>query len=156
VITLNRYGLLTEEERLEFVEAVRQSAIEEADDSFIEVDEIRELLHQQEYNDILLEARDAWLSDIDSHVRRLRLEWDSEYAPDDYFDKFRSSVKNFTTALGDNIEQNEIKAKVESSVWSAMLQMYSDYEETPTVTAPLQQSKSKRDSLEELFRDVDD
>ncbi|MEH2530251.1 hypothetical protein V1274_001260 [Bradyrhizobium sp. AZCC 1614] len=155
-IALNRCGLLTEEERSEFVEAVRQSAVEEADDSFIEVNEIRELLHQQEYDDILLEARDAWLSDIDSHVRKLRSEWDTEYAPDDYFDKFRNAVENFTTALGTNIKQEEIKAQVDSSVRSAMLRMYSDYEETPTVTAPLQQSKSKSDSLEELFRDVDE
>jgi hypothetical protein len=156
VIVLNRYGLLTEEERLEFAESVRQAAVEDADDSFIEVDEIRELLHQQEYEDILFEARDAWLSNISMQVNKLRRDWDSEYPPDEHFDQFKGAVENFTTALGRNIDAEKVKIALSNSIRSAMQQMYSEYDESPSVTAPLQQSKSRSDSLEEMFRDVDE
>lgn len=155
-ITLNRFGLLTEEERATFVEAVREAAVEKADDSFIESGSIRDLLHSEEYEDILMEARDGWMSRIQMFVRDLRHEWDRGYSPDEYFDSFNNAVGNFTAALGDKVDQDKIRAEASDNVRSAMLQMYSDYEESPAVAAPLQQSKSKRDSLEELFRDIDE
>jgi hypothetical protein len=154
VLALSRRGLLTEQERLHFVEAVRRSAVDDADDSFIEVDEIRNLLEPQEYEDILLEARDTWMNDINSHVRKMQREWDNQYSPDEYFDRFSTSVGSFAAALGNQVDEQAIAATLHKSVSRAISQMFSEYEEPPHTSSPMQQSKSKRDSLEELFRDV--
>jgi hypothetical protein len=156
IIALHRYGLLSEKERLVFVEAVRRAAVQDADDSFIEVDGIRELLTPQEYEDILLEARDEWLSNIPEYVERMRLDWDSEYSPEDYFDRFERAVANFTNALAGQLNEQAIKSTLELSVKGAIREMRSMYEESPSLSPPIQQSPAKRDSLEELFRDVDD
>ncbi|MET4212461.1 hypothetical protein, partial [Bradyrhizobium sp. LA2.1] len=156
VLVLHRHGLLSEEERLDFVEAVRRSAVDDADDSFIEMDELRAILEQDEFDDILLEVRDAWMSDIDSQVQKLQSEWSSSYDPADYFDRFKSAVSKFTTALGPQVDEAAVKAALATSIRSAEEQMYSEYEETPAIDAPLQQSQPKSDSLEDLFRDIDD
>jgi hypothetical protein len=110
-VALSRHGLLSEEERLDFVEAVRRAAVEDADDSFIELQSIRDLLDPQEYEDILLEARDAWMNDIGAFVTKLRHDWDNSYSPDDYFDRFREAVDRFAEALGSHVDGRSISRR---------------------------------------------
>lgn len=78
-IALHRFNLLTEEERARFVECVRNAAVDEADDSFIDLPEIGAMLTEHEYQDILQEVTDTWLDKPETLVTRIRREWSSEY-----------------------------------------------------------------------------
>jgi hypothetical protein len=156
VLALYRHNLLTEEERLKYVEIVRRAAVDEADDSFIEITEIGAVLTPTEYHDILLEVRDSWLTDVGTFVDRLGRNWDTQYAPDDYFDRFKNAAKNFTNALSAEIDASAVQHVVDTTIRTAIIKLQSSYEEPPATPAPRQQSKSKKDSLEELFRDVSD
>lgn len=153
-IALKRHGLLTEDEREKFVDAVRNSAVNSADDSFIEVPEIGAMLTGQEHSDILKEVREDWMSNIPEYIDRLCDDWDKQYEPDDYFDTFRSAVKNFANAMPAAVDTAAVTETLKNSIKLAVWRMQDDYEEPPSVDTPVQQSKSKSDSLEDLFRDV--
>jgi hypothetical protein len=155
-VALHRYGLLGEEERLKYVEIVRRAAVDEADDSLIESPEIRAILTNDEYSDVLSEVRSAWMDDIPAFVDHLRSNWDNEYAPDDYFDRFKTAAKNFTNALSSEIDVATVTRNVDVTVRSAIFEMQLSYEEPSSTVAPLQQSEAKQGSLEDLFRDVSD
>jgi hypothetical protein len=143
-------------ERLKYVEIVRRAAVDEADDSVIESPEIRAILTNDEYSDVLSEVRMAWMNDIPAFVDHLRSSWDSEYAPDDYFDRFKTAAKNFTNALSTQIDVAAVTRNVDATVRSAIVEMQLSYEEPSSTAAPPQQSEAKQGSLEELFRDVSD
>jgi hypothetical protein len=156
-LTLKRHGLLTEKNRRIFVDAVRHSAVEEADDSFIEDREIAEILTAQEQDDILSDARDAWVNEanIESYVSKLGREWDNQYSPEDHFDNFKKAASNFAKALIGQVDEQQIKRAVEESIRTEVRSMMVRYDEEPRTSAPLQQSKPPSGSLEELFRDVE-
>jgi hypothetical protein len=155
-LALRRLRLLKEEERLVFVEAIRSAAVENADSSFLDVDEIREVLTDEELEGILAEVKGSWFRDIPKFVDSLRSQWDREYSPYDYFDEFRRSVKHFSEALLDPSAQVKIHRQLETSLQQAIHTMYPYYEEETSTTAPIQQSAAKEGSMEQLFRDVDE
>jgi hypothetical protein len=156
IVALHRLGLLSEDERLQFVEVVRRSAVKDADDSFIEVPEIAAMLTPREHSDILTEVHDAWFSDIPAFVAQLSKDWDSNYSPDDYFDNFRSAARTFAAELAGDIDERKVNATLEQSIKNAIDRLLPAYEDTPTSSTPLPQSAATSDSLEELFRDIDE
>jgi hypothetical protein len=154
-LTLWRYGLIAEEERQVFVESIRRNATQDADDSFLEVDGIANVLTRDERAEILNEVKNGWFGDIPGFVDHLRGEWDEQYSPDDYFHRFQESVKSFSRVIAGSRRQQQISAQLDHSVNKALQRMWPNYEESPSVTAPIQQSAAKKSSIEELFRDVD-
>jgi hypothetical protein len=156
LLALRRMGLLKEEERLTFVESVRQAAVEKADSSFLEVQAIRNVLTQGEFTSILEEVRNGWFQNIPTFVRELRGEWDRQYSPDDYFEEFRKSVKRFSDVLLSAPMRSKVNEKLEVTLKQAVFAMYPDYDEEESTPAPRQQSAAKESSLDDLFRDVDE
>jgi len=154
--TLNRLGLLNEDRRLEFVEEVRAAAVEEADDSFLDDDGIANTLTESERDGILADVETEVLGKLSDHVERLRGIWDRDYEPNSYFETLRESVNRFAEALGTRIDLDLIKASTESCIRSAVWLMEDYYVPDPKSAAPAQQSAAKADSLDELFRDVDE
>tara|TARA_R110002074_G_C12554346_1_gene666930 strand:- start:834 stop:3044 length:2211 start_codon:yes stop_codon:yes gene_type:complete len=156
LVTLHTQGLLAEDRRLKFVEQVRAAAVEEADDSFLEKDEIGAVLTDEEIESILDDVKLEVIDKIDEHVERLAEEWDTDYAPEDYFDTFQSSVKRFSAALECRMDIGEVNQSVKRIIRYAVDEMNERYEPPSSESAPTQQSISKEDSLSDLFRDIAD
>lgn len=155
--TLNQQGLLPEERRLAFVEEVRSAAVEDVDASFLENDGIAGTLTKAEQLSILEDVNAEVLGKLDEHVYRVRENWDRDYDPEEHFDKFRSSVKIFAEALSADVEPTVITHSVERLIESAVHKMRERYAPTSSSSAtPTQQSAAKADSLDDIFRDVDE
>ena len=153
---LNEQGLLPEENRLSFVQEVRTATIEDADDSFLDYDPIARLLTDAERENLLDEVEMEVLLNLPRHINRLRKEWDNDYDPDDYFDTLRDSVRHFTEALAGRIDAEKVESLSEKYIQDAVCDMQEEYTPTPSSPVPVQQSAAKADSLDELFRDVDE
>ena len=134
-LAMHRFGLLSEEERSTFVDRVRESAIDEADDSFVDVPDIGALLSEDEYNEILHEVKNGWLENPAAQISRVRRDWDSEYPPEDQFDQLKNSVTTFARALAGQVNEDAVKSAFQSSVNTAIRSMLEEYEE-PSSAAP--------------------
>lgn len=154
--TLNGLGLLSEDRRLKFVEEVRAAAVEDADDSFLDDEGIANTLTTSERDSILADVETEVLGKLSDHVDRLRETWDRDYEPNNYFDTLRESVNRFAEALGARVDLNLIKRSTESHIQSAVWLMEDNYVPDSKSATPAQQSAAMADSLDELFRDVDE
>ena len=151
-IILYKHGLISQEQRVRFVDTVRQAAVDDADSSFLDHDGIRALLTDEERQNLLEEVDQNVLNDLERHVDRIRDSWDKDYDPDDHFDQLRSSIKAFATAIS-----AQVPPFMNILIRSAVDSMREEYEPVSTSSAaPTQQSAAKTDSLDDLFRDVDD
>lgn len=153
--SLYKQGLLPIQRRLQFVEDVRQAAVEDADDSFLESEDIAAVLTADEKTDILNEVDQAVLGKLKYHVDRLRRDWDRAYDPNDHFDVLRASIWNFAKALG-RPDAELVKSSAEKYINDAISKMVDQFNSSSTASVPTQQSAAKADSLNELFRDVDE
>lgn len=156
IAALHIHGLLSEEQRLAFVEKVRTAAIEEADDSFLASETIGAMLTDAERAAILDEVEAKVLGRIEQHVDRVRLQWDRDYDPNDYFDDLRSSVQHFAESLSARVDVDAILISMEVKISDAVSKLEDAYEPPSSSPIPTQQSAAKTDSLDEIFRDVDE
>ena len=141
--TLHRFGLLSEERRQAFVEDVRAAAVEEADDSFLESDDIFSVLTPAERDGILMDVETEVFGRLDSHIERVRDGWDHDYDPNDHFDTFRTSLSRFTEALVGRVDPAVVKQSTEQRIRSAVRLMADDYVPDTARVAPTQQSVAR-------------
>ena len=153
---LHAQGLLPEEQRLAFVENVRAAAVEDADDSFIDYQAVARVLTDEERESILNDVEISVLGRLAQHVERLQEGWDQDYDPNDYFDTLRTAIDHFARALVARVDIDVVFAELERCISKAVWQMESDYIPDPETPVPIQQSAAKADSLDEIFRDVDE
>jgi hypothetical protein len=154
--TLHSQGLLPEERRLKFVQEVRVAAIDEADSSFLQDDGIFETLTGAERTEILDDIEREVLARLPQHVDRVKETWDSDYDPGDHFDEFQASIMRFAEALSDRLPVSNIRSSLTLHIRRAVESMEEDYQQPTPTAAPVQQSAAKADSLDDLFRDVDE
>ncbi len=114
--TLHVQGLLPEPLRANFVQAVRSAALQEADASFLEDDELGAVLTKNEHQSLLRAIEEELMPSLSSLVTKLSGEWDSDYQPDEHFDKFESSIKLFSKALSEQKDYSATIAKVSSQI----------------------------------------
>lgn len=153
---LHSQGLLPEELRLNFVDSVRRAAVEEADASFLDEPCLGAVLTSGEEQSIL-DAIDAELMpNLSRIVTKLRGEWDSDYAPDDYFDYFEHSIKLFSEALAERSDHSPTLAKVSEEIRSAISSMNEIFEPPQSTSAPTASSTPASAGLFNIFRDVDE
>ena len=69
---------------------------------------------------------------------------------------FCTSIRNFAGALADRVDVELLTRTTELHIRSAIRGMEEDYVPETQTIAPTQQSAAKADSLDELFRDVDE
>lgn len=153
---LHRQGLLPEVYRQKFVEEVHAAAIEDADASFLENEEIGEVLSVAERSAILDDVETRVLGDLEEHVTHVRRNWDRDYDPESQFETLRASIEIFGKALDERIDYGAVMKSADTRIRYAIRMMEAEYQPSPSSEAPLQQSAAKADSLDELFRDVDE
>lgn len=156
LITLHKQQLLPEEYLRQFIMEVHEAAVDWADDSFLENDDIRSVIPEAERNKILGDVKLKVLGNTSKHINRVRDDWDTDYNPHDCFDELKSSFQSFIKALADEIDSDDILKQIECSIQSAIWEMEDDWEDSSVNDEPLLQSASIEQGLEELFRDVDE
>ena len=154
--TLHSQGLLPEERRLKFVQVVREVAIEEADSSFLEDISVCETLTDEEMTSILDDIENELMPNLSQHVDRVKAAWDNNYDPGNHFDDFRASIMRFADALSDRLPINTVKSSLDLHIRYSIESMEEDYQQPEPTPAPAQQSAAKEESLDDLFRDVDE
>ena len=95
LVRLFEMSLLPEEVRKNFVECVRELALEEADASFLEDANLRSIFTEDEIDSILREVETQVLKRIPEHIQRVRNEWNTDYDPEEYFEPLRRSIEAF-------------------------------------------------------------
>ena len=153
---LHRQNLLSETKRLEFVAEVRAATCLEADDSILLSEEIAAVLTESEREIIINEAKKEVLEQPQRHIDRLRENWDGSYDPNDYFDELKSSFRSFAKILSTHSDVDALLKTAEKQISYTITDMEDTYDPPGTVDTPIQQSEAHSDSLEELFRDIDD
>ena len=153
---LHSFRLLPEDHRVSFVNDVRAAAIDEADSSFLDNAEIKSVLLDEEVSDILEEVRLNFSDKISAHIDRVKKEWDGYGDPSDHFENLRESLKSFCMALGDSIDNAKISMSIKELVDSAVDEMIESHQMDSEHEMPSPQTPTKSDSLEEIFRDVND
>jgi hypothetical protein len=153
--TFHQQGLLSEELRTNFVDAVRNAAIQDADASFLEDPLLGAVLTNTERESILQLVQIALMPNIESRIKSLRTKWDSDYPPDDYFDEFENSIKLFTEALP-NSSKAQTMAKVKAHIWQEVSSMYEKYDPPSPTSAPTSMPTPASGGLSSVFRDIDE
>jgi hypothetical protein len=154
--TLHDQDLLPDELRLNFVEALRSAAVEEADASFLDDPSLGAVLTSDERQSIL-DAVDAELMPhLSEMVSKLQGEWDSDYPPDDHFDNFERSIKLFSDALADRTDYSQTLARAATEIRTAISSMSEKFEPPSSTSAPTASSTPSSTGLFNIFRDVDE
>ncbi len=156
VATLHAQGLLPEEIRIAFVDHVRWGVVEEADSSFLDDDDLQNVLTKKERDDLLTLAEAEVLGNIFRHVDRLREDWCADSSPEDYFEQFEDALKSFARALSDRINYNEILMSAQAEISYAISSMNEKYEPSSSTSAPTASSTPQNTPLANLFRDIED
>lgn len=156
VATLHGQGLLPEDIRLTFVEAVRTAAVDDADSSFLDSHTLQSVLTDSEKHDILLDVELNLFPNIAVHVSRLRDEWDKNSEPEEYFEEFGDAIKRFADELRAGTSKQDILEDVRTKVREAVAIMNADYEPSPSTSAPTSLSPTRSTPLTNLFRDIDE
>lgn len=156
VATLYAQGLLPEEIRSEFVNHIRRGVVEEADSSFLDDDDIQNILTKNERDELLELAETEVLGNVTHHVDRLREEWDSDFSPEDYFEQLRCAFVSFATACSGKIDVEKVVKVAETEISYAISSMNEDYEPISSTSAPTALSTPQNTSLINLFRDIDE
>lgn len=154
--TLHSQGLLPDEIRSTFVDYVRRGVVEDADSSFLDDDDIRNVLAEEEFDELLLLAETEVLGNVSRHVDRLRDQWVGDSSPDDYFEHLEGALNSFADALSDKIDKDEILISAHSDISYAVSGMNEEYEPSSSTSAPTSSSTPQSTPLTNLFRDVDE
>jgi len=156
LVTLYQQGLLPEANRLEFVEALRAAVIDEADDSFLERNDIAALLSDEEQADLLDAVRTHVLPNVDSYIKRARGHWNRDYDPNSHFTELRESLKRLADAVSDAEKKQTYRTYVDTKIDEVIYDLEASYDPPTSVESPRQQSDPVSDSLGDIFRDVDE
>lgn len=154
--TLFEQGLLPEKIRKWFADKVRDLALDFADSSFLENEDISGVLTEEERCEILDQVEDKILNRMRDHVRNVASNWDRDYDPNNHFDEIENSLNCFADALADRIDVPTFKKNLNQYIVDRIWEMEEEYKPPSSTTNPIQQSAPKAGSLEDLFRDVDE
>lgn len=156
VATLHAQGLLPENIRSEFIDHVRRGVIEEADSSFLDDEDIQNVLTMEEREDLLTLAETEVLDKVARHVDRLRGDWDGDASPEDYFEQFEDALKAFAKALSDRIDDKKVLMSAQGDISYAVSSMNEEYQPSSSTSAPTASSTPQNTPLANLFRDIDE
>lgn len=155
-IRLYEQGVLPEDARLRFVEAVREAVAENADSSAFDGGSVEGLMTDEEKESILMEAKESVLNRLWEHVRQQRAKWKADYPPEDHFTVFQTDVERLIERVLEPATRIVAKATLRSEIYDAVSEMNEGYEAPSSTAAPTALSRPANAALANLFRDVDE
>lgn len=155
-IKLHDQGLLPSEHLQKLKGALENAAIEYADASVLQEPRLGALFTDDEREAFLDRIETELFQRVDDQISRLRADWDSDTPPDDYFDLFESALRTFVNALSGRGDYSGVLLAASDGISSALIDMYDDYNPSPSTTAPTSSSTPQHAVLSSLFRDIDE
>lgn len=92
IVRLHEYGLLPEQKRIESVERIRKLAVDVPDSGFLR-EEMRKLLTQTEFEQIIKQVRSELLPNLNDQVDDLRSDYNGKDDPESYFYELQRSLE---------------------------------------------------------------
>lgn len=155
-IKLHDQGLLPSEHLQKLKGALENAAIEYADASVLQEPQLGALFTDDEREAFLDRIETELFQRVDDQISRLRADWDSDTPPNDYFDLFESALRTFVNALSGRGDYSGVLLAASDGISSALIDMYDDYNPSPSTTAPTSSSTPQHAVLSSLFRDIDE
>jgi hypothetical protein len=155
--TLHYQGLLPDDIRGRFAKLATEAALEEADASLLEDDELLFVLTDDEREEFFNSVKGSLLSLVDVFVQHYRQSWDSDYAPEDHFSQLEDDFVKFVKIVEDDDQRRKLMSKLRTQVTLAVDRLNEDYEAPESVEPPVRRSGSSAPTVEDsIFRDVDE
>lgn len=152
---IHSQGQLPEGLRVSLVDELRNALINKADDSFIDNLLISSVLTKSEKEEFFEIARNKVLENISEYINEKKVEWDSDYDPENYFDEIKYSLVNLVKNVFNPEEVLGKIIKINIEVDMGIRDLNKEYQPSIYSDAPTTQRSIEIDSLDELFRDVD-
>jgi len=159
LISLHQQGLLSEELRSGFAEAVLDALVEKADPTVFEMAFINQVLTESEMAQAVQLAKNQTLQRIPEYVSSMRGEWNRETSPEDHFyglEQALTTIKDGIAKATDEPFATDPLTKLHTEVQAAVWQMESEYDPPSSTSAPVASSTPQNAVLHTLFRDVDE
>jgi len=153
---LYRFGLVSEEKRLEFVEELKWAVENEADPSFTSDEDMRSVLTSEEYDELCQIAKESVIGDVLAHVARVRRAWDTDYDPEEHFHSLLSALESLGALVLQDDERMQLRRKAAEAVENAIEDMRERYSPRGEVDAPSEAATHTVSEMESIFRDVDE
>lgn len=108
LVSLQKYGLLPEAVRVCAVNEIKNLAISVPDSGFLR-DEIRSLLSDNEFSEILSEVKGKLLPNLEGLVDDWKADYSFEHDPDSYFDELKTAIDDYKSIFsGDDESEKHI------------------------------------------------
>lgn len=105
VLTLARYGLLSDQDRSRFLEQISNNAINEYDPEFLG-DDLKEFLTDDEFNEIRGKVAEEVILNLEDVIVNISDNFDPEgESAEDCFDNFRSAIRSYQLEFVDYEEE---------------------------------------------------
>ncbi len=154
VVALHKLGLLPEDRRRQFFERVLEAVTEEADPSFIDNDDIADVLTLKERAELIEVVRSDVLSNLALYVETQKDRWESNYDPEDYFEPLMAAFVTFADAVGE--DPSQLSRKILPSVNDAIDDLKARYYERQSEQFDDGSRDFSPEPAGDLFRDVDE
>ncbi len=154
LLSLERFGLLSEGFREDLIDEARDALLEEADDSLFSYEPLREILSSEERIEFHIIARDILKNHIDDYVEDKRNEWSEDYEPRSHFEELNFSLLSLAKHNFDEWERDSVVARISNAIESCINDLKNQYEESTDKILPQQHVPKGVGSLVRLFRDV--
>ncbi|TKC88001.1 hypothetical protein FAZ69_17250 [Trinickia terrae] len=155
MIKMHQFGLLPSEMSRDFGVVIREKAIEEADPSLFTSLELREFIDPEEFESIKDEIRDRVLNEIQSHVNRVRDEWDASNDPGSHFDELESAIITIVEEICPE-RKEEIVGEMQSCIFWAVQEMEDEYQSPNEEDAPISTEAPSDSEFGLIFSDIDE
>ncbi|MBL8642111.1 MAG: hypothetical protein JNL76_08370 [Alphaproteobacteria bacterium] len=157
---LHAFGMIDEITRKEFVEEVYKSLRDYADKSGLDDSSIQSVLTPSEKSQLRQLAFDA-MKDFRKYVREAESNWESEYDPDDHFSVLRETLDVFVSSLNEDgsvnrEEVHKLERQASSFIDDAVSDLSNSYSPPAPHDTTTPQELSVADSIDDLFRDIDE
>ena len=154
---LHRQGILSEEQRLNFVTSVMTSLIDEGDATFLEKPYLEEVLNAEEMDEVRRLARETVFPRLKYYVDQLQSSWDPEYPPEEHFSRLEDSVMRLCDTLTvDGVCDQTPMGTLARLVKTAVDRMEDEYQPSASTSGSSEAPKVNSALSDSIFRDVDD
>lgn len=153
---LHAQGVLPDNIRLTFYEALKKSLVDNADSSYLGEPRMLSMLNTTEKLELERIARNEVLPNAAMYVEQHRQKWERDVAPDDHFEELLESFKRLTIVTENGAGDTEEMKYISQEVRSVVAEMEYEYQPSSSTSAPVSSSKPQHARLGGLFRDVDE
>lgn len=154
LVKLNEFGLLEESIRLKCVSTIRQLAVETPDSGFLK-DDIRTLISDEEFANILDHVERSLIPDLNRKIEEWKENYNGEDDPEVYFDELKDALSDY----GEEFEYDESICETIGEAYSKINEIVenlkSNYSESEDEYSSQSASTSTASSDRSIFDDVD-